>query len=304
MFTQELPQKKFPDFIPPEADQLTEITAINLIQQIQREPLLTPLCDQEIITSFVQQGKGNPPILLLHGFDSSVIEFRQLIPLLSQKTTVYAVDLLGFGFTERLEKIPINTHSIKTHLYSFWQKYINQPVILLGTSMGGATAIDFTLTYPELVQKLILVDSAGLVNPPIMGKLMFPPLDRWATQFLASRKVRKGIIHRAYYDQKLADLNANICGSLHLHMANWELSLISFTKGGGYGNFAQDLPKIEQETLIMWGEYDRILGIKAAPKFKNLIKNSHLIWLKDCGHFPQIEKVKLLNDHILNFLNL
>jgi pimeloyl-ACP methyl ester carboxylesterase len=303
MFTQELNQKKFPDFIPPEADQLTEIEAINLLQQIQREPILTPLCDREIITSFVQQGEGTPPILLLHGFDSSVIEFRQLLPLLAQKTTVYAVDLLGFGFTERLDKIDINAHSIKTHLYSFWQKYINQPVILLGTSMGGATAIDFTLTYPELVQKLILVDSAGLVNPPIMGRLMFPPLDRWATQFLASRKVRTGIIHRAYHDQKLADLNANICGSLHLQMPNWDRSLISFTKSGGYGNFTKDLPKIEQETLIIWGEYDRILGTKAATNFNKLIKNSRLIWLKDCGHFPQIEQVQLLNDHIISFLN-
>lgn len=303
MLTQELSQKNFPDFIPDEANQLTEIEAINLLKNIQRKPILTPLTNQEIVTSFVQQGEGEPPILLLHGFDSSVIEFRKLLPLLAQKNQVWAVDLLGFGFTDRLKNVQINPNSIKTHLYSFWEKYIKKPVILVGTSMGGATAIDLTLTYPNLVKKLVLIGSAGLANPPIMGKLMFPPLDRWATQFLGSRKVRKGIINRAYYNQNLVDFNAEICGSIHLQMPNWDDSLISFTKGGGYGNFSKDLAKIEQETLIIWGEKDRILGTKDAPKFKKLIKNSNLIWLEDCGHFPQIEKVKELSNFIINFVN-
>ncbi len=301
MLIQQFPQKNFPDFIPNEADQLTEISAINLLKNIKRQPILTPLTNQEILTSFVQQGEGETPILLLHGFDSSVIEFRKLLPLLAQKNQVWGVDLLGFGFTDRLENVEINASSIKTHLYSFWQKYMNKPIILIGTSMGGATAIDFTLTYPELVKKLVLIDSAGLANPPIMGKLMFPPFDYLATQFLASRKVRKAIINRAYYNKKLVDINAEICGSIHLQMPNWNKSLISFTKGGGYGNFAKDLPKIEQETLIIWGESDKIVGTKSATKFKKLIKNSRLIWLKDCGHFPQIEKAEELNNAIINY---
>lgn len=304
MLIQQFSQKNFPDFIPAEADQLTEISAINLLKNIQREPILTPLTNQEIVTSFVQQGEGETPVLLFHGFDSSVIEFRKLLPLLAQKTAVWGVDLLGFGFTDRSENVDINANSIKTHLYSFWQKYINKPVILIGTSMGGATAIDFTLTYPNLVKKLVLIDSAGLANPPIMGKLMFPPFDHLATQFLANPKVRKAIINQAYYNQKLVDINAEICGSIHLQMPNWNKSLISFTKGGGYGNFAKDLVKIAQETLIIWGEYDKIVGTKSATKFNKLIKNSRLIWVKDCGHFPQIEKVEELNKAILNFMGL
>jgi pimeloyl-ACP methyl ester carboxylesterase len=302
MLTQELPKKNFPPFIPSQADQLTEIEAINLINQIQRQPLLTPLNSEAIFTSFVQQGEDKTPILLLHGFDSSLLEFRQLLPLLAQHRETWALDLLGFGFTDRLDNLEINANSIKIHLHSFWEKYIKQPVILIGTSMGGATAIDFTLTYPNLVKKLVLSGSAGLANPPLMGKLMFPPFDSLATKFLGSDKVRQGIVNRCYYNQELADINATICGSLHLKMNNWDKSLISFTKGGGYGNFAKYLPQIEQETLILWGEYDKILGTKDAPKFNKLIKNSKLIWLKDCGHFPQIEKVQELSKAILNFI--
>ncbi|MFM6472321.1 MAG: alpha/beta fold hydrolase, partial [Dolichospermum sp.] len=93
--------------------------------------------------------QGGTPILLIHGFDSSVLEYRQILPLLAENNQVWAVDLLGFGFTDRLPGITYSPESIKTHLFCFWQTLINRPVILVGASMGGATAIDFTLTYPE-----------------------------------------------------------------------------------------------------------------------------------------------------------
>lgn len=80
---------------------LTEATSLALVQQIQHQPVLTPLHETPISTAFVQQGSGNPPVLLLHGFDSSVLEFRRLLPLLAPHHQAWAIDLLGFGFTER-----------------------------------------------------------------------------------------------------------------------------------------------------------------------------------------------------------
>jgi pimeloyl-ACP methyl ester carboxylesterase len=69
----------------------------------------------------VHQGKGGTPILLLHGFDSSVLEFRRLLPLLATENETWAVDLLGFGFTDRIAGIPFSPSAIKTHLYYFWK---------------------------------------------------------------------------------------------------------------------------------------------------------------------------------------
>jgi pimeloyl-ACP methyl ester carboxylesterase len=92
----------FPSFIPQKAENLSELTSIELIQQIERQAIVTPLSPQPITTTYVRQGKGGIPILLLHGFDSSVLEFRRLLPLLAQENETWTVDLLGFGFTERL----------------------------------------------------------------------------------------------------------------------------------------------------------------------------------------------------------
>ena len=156
-------------FLPKSIAQLTESTSIALAQSIQREAITTPLNSEPIATTYVRQGSRNTPILLIHGFDSSVFEFRRLLPLLATENETWAVDLLGFGFTERASGLPFSARAIESHLYYFWKTLISQPVILVGASMGGAVAIDFTLKYPESVKQLVLIDSARSVERLLIG---------------------------------------------------------------------------------------------------------------------------------------
>ncbi len=292
----------FPKFLPSGVEQLTESASIALAQTIEQISLTTPLSKQAIATTYVHQGRGGTPFLLLHGFDSSVLEYRRLLPLLATQNETWAVDLLGFGFTDRVAGIKFNPSDIKTHLYDFWKSLINQPVILVGASMGGATAIDFTLTYPEVVEKLILIDSAGLTGGSPMSKLMFPPLDYLATEFLKNRKIRQNISRTAYKNKQLATEDALFCGALHLEMPNWNKALIAFTKSGGYQAFkAKQLQEIKQKTLILWGDEDKILGTKDAHKFQRAIPNSTLIWIQDSGHVPHLEQPQATAQEIFNF---
>ncbi len=283
--------------------QLTEETSITLVQNLQQVDISIPGRQQPIQTSYVHQGNGRQPILLLHGFDSSVLEFRRLIPRLAVSHATWGVDLLGFGFNQRPLDIPYTTDSIKTHLYQFWQTLINQPIILVGASMGGAAAIDFSLTYPDVVKKLVLIDSAGLTGGSPISKLMFPPLDTWATDFLRNPKIRQSISRAAYKNKEFASLDAQICASLHLGMENWHRSLIAFTKSGGYRPFRfTTLNKISQPTLILWGDSDKILGVKDAVRFKRGIPHSKLVWIENCGHVPHLEQPEITAQAILSFV--
>ena len=288
-------------FLPSEITQLTESTSIALAKSIEQVPITTPINPQPIATTYVRQGNGGTPILLLHGFDSSVFEFRRLLPRLARENETWAVDLLGFGFTERLAGIPFSPSAIKTHLYYFWKTLIDRPVILVGASMGGAAAIDFTLTYPQSVEKLVLIDTAGYTAPPNIGKFMFPPVGYLATAFLSNPKIRQRISINAYYDKSFASLDAQLCAALHLKSQAWHQALIAFTKSGGYSSFGDKLSQIKQSTLILWGEFDRILGINDAYKFKEAIAHSQLIWLKNCGHVPHLEQPQMSAKHILEF---
>jgi pimeloyl-ACP methyl ester carboxylesterase len=294
----------FPSYIPAEAINLTEATSIALAKQIKQAVISTPLSKEDVATTYVHQGSGGTPILLIHGFDSSLLEFRRLLPLLAAQHSTYAVDLLGFGFTQRNLEIPLNPESIKTHLYCFWQTVIQQPVIIVGASMGGAAAIDFTLNYPEAVKKLVLLDSAGLAKQPAIGKLMFFPLDTFATEFLRNAKIRQSISRAAYFDRSFASLDAQACAALHLKCLNWNKSLIAFTRSGGYGSLSDKISTIQHPTLIIWGKQDKILGIKDAVKFKQAIPHSKLVWIDNCGHVPHLEKPATTATEILSLAEI
>lgn len=183
-----------------------------------------------------------------------MFEYRRLLPFLKKEYEVWALDLLGFGFTQRQANLNYSPHSIRTHLYHFWSTMINKPMILVGASMGGASAIDFCLSYPQAVEKLVLLDSGGLTKQPIIGKFLFPPLGYLATEFLRNLKVRQSISKTAYFNPEFASEDALRCAALHLQCENWSKALISFTKSGGYGSFAEELGQIRAETLILWGK--------------------------------------------------
>lgn len=287
------------DFIPPLAQKLTEKNSCQLISQVRQTSIITSFHSQDINTTYIQGGKGEIPILLLHGFDSSLMEFRRLFPKLTPITETFAVDFFGFGLTDRPLDIPVTPENIKAHLHSFWQQLIKRPMILIGASMGGAVAIDFALTYPEIVHKLVLLDSAGFAGGPAMGKLMIPPLDRLATGFLRNVKVRQKISENAYYDRRFASEDALYCSMLHLAHPNWSKALISFTKSGGYNFLSSRISQITQPTLIIWGEEDKILGTKDATKFEKTIPNSKLVWIPESGHVPHLEKPDLTAEAIL-----
>lgn len=292
----------FPSFLPTTVGQLTDPASIALAQSVQSQAIATPLNNQPITTTYVTQGSGGTPILLIHGFDSSLLEFRRLLPLLAVEHETWAVDLLGFGFTDRLAGIKFSPDVIKTHLYYFWKTLINQPVILVGASMGGAAAIDFALTYPEIVQKLVLIDSAGLKVGSPLSKLMFPPLDYLATEILRNPKIRSSISRAAYKNPNLVSLDALCCGALHLEMPSWSQALIAFTKSGGYKAFdIKQLSQIVPQTLILWGDGDKILGTADAQKFNRAIPHSTLIWIQDCGHIPHLENPQITAQHTLEF---
>jgi pimeloyl-ACP methyl ester carboxylesterase len=292
----------FPFFLPSEVNTLTENTSISLAKSIKRTLISTPFYPSGIQTAYTFQGKESPPILFLHGFDSSLLEFSRIIPFISSQYQTGSIDLLGFGFTQRLPEINYNSETLKSHLYQTWKTLINRPVILVGASMGGAAAIDFTLTYPEAVQKLVLIDSVGYSGSFPIGILLFPPIDYLSTEFWRQRKLQ-ALNLAPFLGINASQIEAIKFTSLHLNMPYWQDAMISFMKSGGYWNLAPRISQIKHPTLILWGDKDETLGTKDATLFHRNLANSQLIWMKDCGHVPHLEQPERTAKAILEFLS-
>jgi pimeloyl-ACP methyl ester carboxylesterase len=292
----------FPKFLPSDIRCLSESLSINFAEKIEQHQIFTTLSENPIASTYVHQGTGGSPLLLLHGFDSSVFEFRRIFPFLAEEQETYAVDLLGFGFTDRTAGTPFNPKAIKTHLYCFWKTVIHQPVILVGGSMGGAAAIDFTLTYPDAVEKLVLIDSAGFTKASVMGQFMPPNLLFTATEFLRNPFIRLNFIQFFYKNPTLFTADDLICSELPLKMPGWHQAMVEFTQSGGYSFFSDRLfTKIHQPTLILWGDSDYIMPPDDARQFARMIPESQLVWIPNCGHVPHLEKPQMTADWILDF---
>jgi pimeloyl-ACP methyl ester carboxylesterase len=192
-----------------------------------------------------------------------------------------------------------NPAAIKTHLYCSWKTLINQPVILVGTSMGGAAAIDFAQSYPQAVEKLISINSMGDLNALALGQLLFSPLDFWAVEYWRQRKLQAlNLAILSGWDAR--HIEASKCVNLHMDMPSWSEAMIAFTKSGGYGRLGEKICRVHQKTLILWGELDGI-GTEDAYKFRRDIGDSKLVWVKNCGHSPQFEQPEFTAEQILTF---
>ncbi len=292
----------FPNFLPQEVNLLHNRDSIALARKIQRTAISIPSFNRPIFTAYVKLGTGKPPILLIHGFDSSLLEFRHLIPLLTVNET-WAIDLLGSGFTERPNEIIYQPTTIAEHLYHTWRTLIARPVVVVGASMGGATAIDFTLTHPEAVAKLILINSVGYGGSFPIGQLLPEPIIELGVEFWRARRSMSLFwgTNLGLLDSKIED--AIRCAALPSLMPGWEKSIKDFTRSGGYYRLAKNLASVDRPTLILWGERDDVLGTEAAGKFNQAIANSKLVWLPGVGHSPQWERPKLVATQISEFLN-
>ncbi|MEM9265318.1 MAG: alpha/beta fold hydrolase [Cyanobacteria bacterium P01_F01_bin.13] len=114
------------------------------------------------------------PLVLIHGFGASLEQWRSNLQLWGQQRPVYALDLLGFGHSQK-STILLGADVWHAQVYDFWRAFIGQPVILIGHSLGALVALTATAHHPDLTQRLIL-----LTLPLARQELVAGWLDRLA----------------------------------------------------------------------------------------------------------------------------
>ncbi|GMH26183.1 hypothetical protein Nepgr_028026 [Nepenthes gracilis] len=283
----------FPPFLPKEVEKIRDPSAIKLAQRIERLPVQVTFSDSCIMSSCVRpliHGMTNP-IVLLHGFDSSCLEWRYVYPLLENAgLESWAIDILGWGFSD-LERLPLcDVASKRDHLYQLWKSYIRRPMILVGASLGAAVAIDFAVNHPEAVSKLVLIDAS--VYAQGTGKLAkLPEIVAYAgVALLKSIPLRLFVNNVAFNGLSLStSLDWIKISRLHCLMPWWDNATVDFMLSGGY-NVVTLINQVRQKTLIIWGEDDRIISSKLAVRLHCELQNAMLRQIPECGHIPHVEK--------------
>lgn len=301
----------FAHFLPSSVAEIQDAGAIALLKTIQRRTVEVPFQQglTALSTAYVHFASqlsscfpNTPPILLLHGFDSSLLEFRRLLPLLAGSGDVWAIDLFGLGFTEHPAAIPVNPGSIRQHLLRIVETWIGEPIVLVGASLGGAVAIDFALHHSNWVRSLALIDSVGFSGSFPIGQFLPQGLIDLGADWLYFRK-RAALAAASVLPMVHPTLiDALRCSLLHQEMPGWREAITSFTRSGGHADLSDRIAQVIHPTLILWGKADDVLGTADATRLERAIADSQLIWIEDAGHVPHFDQPQVVANHLLSFM--
>ena len=255
--------------------------------------------------------KKMPPLILLHGFDSSGLEYRRLGPKLAAAgVDTYAVDVLGWGFTQIDEPgQSFSAQSKITALQSFVETLLknnrsSDKFCVAGASLGGAAAIELAYASKESCAGLVLIDAQGFVDGVGPMALLPTPLAKAGVAVLKSVPLRNSANQMSYYDvDTYATEEAQMIGRLHCLRPGWSDAMVNFMQSGGFKPSSK-VSQIASPSLVLWGRQDGILdGTEFANKFVETLPDADLTWIEECGHVPHLEQPDRTCSAIVDFLS-
>nr|MDO8082157.1 alpha/beta hydrolase [Candidatus Freyarchaeota archaeon] len=243
-------------------------------------------------TFYESRGKGRP-LILIHGAGGSSEYWSIQLSELSKKLRVIAIDLPGHGKSERLkERVSIERYA--EHVAGFVKQIKLDQAVILGHSMGGLVVQQLALKHPELIEKLIIVDSAakfpGSGPPEFADRVRNQPetLSELLPMFFSKKTLSEGNL-------------ASILKHLQPSSVFDPNVLADDFEAAGAVDFREKIKGIAVPTLIIVGAED-ILPLSLSQFLHENIKESEIEIIPDAGHLPMLEKPDEFNRAILMFL--
>jgi pimeloyl-ACP methyl ester carboxylesterase len=265
---------------------------------------------------YLRAGSG-PPLILLHGLLGYSFSWRFTIPVLSKRATVYAVDMLGTGFSERMPELDCCLRALAERLLRFLDVIGVSRFDLVGTSHGGAVAMTLASICADQcaeprqrrLQRLILADPVNPWSPH--GRRLAPFVGSGPGSFLFLHLLARRSSTYGYWLRRLYGNSQRITpGTLEGYTAPFKIPGtfeygISVTRHWTEGLYELRtmLPKIaDYPTLIIWGARDRAVDPRSAEPLQRVFKRAELVMLPEAGHLPYEETPEEFNQAVLNFL--
>lgn len=264
--------------------------------------------------AYTDQGNGSKTIILIHGLGSYAPAWKKNIPVLSQHHRVIALDLPGYG---KSSKGPWEG-SLDFYVNSVMELADSlglESFVLGGHSMGGQISLLAALTHPERVERLILAAPAGFEEFHDGEKEWFRSVATPSLTLLVKpRQIRENITVNFYDFPEDAEF-----------MVRDRIAMRAADDFPGYAYIVSKsikamvdrpvfdyLDQIQQPTLILFGEADRLIPnrfltggntIDIAQKGHQKMPNSTLVMVPKAGHFVQFEQAETFNAEVIKFLN-
>jgi len=255
-----------------------------------------------------------PVVLLIHGMAGSASTWKRVMPQLAERFTVIAPDLPGHGRSDK----PRGDYSLGASA-SFLRDLLaalgHSGATVVGQSLGGGIAMQFSYQYPERCERLVLVGSGGLGEDvmPILRALALPGVDlvmpvaflpafRDAGDAMGRFIRRLGLQTSPQVDEIWWSYSSLVDGETR---AAFMHTLRAVIDRRGQRVSAHDKLHMAamMPTLIMWGDHDPIIPVAHAHDAHRLIPGSRLEIFEGAGHFPHVEQPERFTKLLVEFID-
>ena len=250
---------------------------------------------------YLEAGTG-PTVILLHGLGADSSNWALNTPLLAKNFHVFVPDQIGFGESDK----PLINYRVATlvdFLDGFMKKTGIAKASMVGNSLGGWTAMAYTLAHPEKVEKMVLVDSAGYSFEKLGGPKptremlegLNPSTIAGAKGVLAIVLANKAMINDTLAEQMLTSHLKHNDGYTIDRFIDSILRSEDVVDG--------KLGAIKAPTLVIWGREDALVPLAAGKLLGAEIPGAESVILDHCGHVPQLECAVPFNAALMKFLS-
>ena len=269
---------------------------------VTKDDLFIKVSDHDIrYREYRTQEDNSPNLILIHGFGNNLHSWRSITPLLSEHYNIFALDLLGFGLSDKpIDYDYSNVNQAKT-VGEFADALKLDSFIVGGHSLGGAIGLHVAKNNNKT--KGLILFNPGIINTGVPEfaryiNLIFPFARISAKQF-ANRAFREQFLKRSYYNPSI--VNEQVMDKIMMGSKTEDyLQGTSSMLGKFYtANEAELMDQVSTPTLIVFGIEDRNKSMEEALQLKTGFKNSKLQLIKDAGHYVHEESPALVSESII-----
>ena len=243
--------------------------------------------------AYFKTGSG-PAVVIVHGVGGHKEDWRGVAEALAATHTVYAVDMLGFGGSSRTckdLKISTQAAAIKSLLATEGVASAK----LVGNSVGGWVTATFAATYPELTEKLVVIDPAGF-EAMFQGQ---PPVNLFPDNVEEMKKLLAFVIHSDF-----AHTGEFAAQAFAQFAASGEKSIVPVLWPGLFESARLEaiLPQVKAPTLVVWGQEDKLFPAALCPYLTALTPGATSVVIEHASHFVQLDQPTELIGELKRFL--
>lgn len=246
---------------------------------------------------YLEDGKSNRNLILLHGLGGYAERWSNIIPILAKKFHLFVPDMIGYGHSDK-PTADYTPEYFTKFVFDFMDSLGIKNTYMVGTSLGGQVVIECAATQSPIIKKIILISPAGIMRKST------PVLDAYTMAALYPTKESVKNAYQMMIGQGKQVSEISIERFLNnMSKPNAKMVFLSTLLGlKNAPDIFEKLEKISVPTLLIWGKEDKLIPYEYSQKFVASINNCKFIPMEGCGHSPYVEDPEKLSELVIEFL--